>query len=83
MNAKRWVFFGYSLPAADYEFKYLLMRCERARETAPEVLVLTAGGAASGILERFRKFFGGHIANEITLKSGSKIEQITQLLSTV
>ena len=30
-DARRWVFIGYSLPAADYEFKYLLKRIELAR----------------------------------------------------
>jgi hypothetical protein len=81
MNARRWVFFGYSLPAADYEFKYLLKRCERARQTAPEILVITAGDAASSTIERFHKFFGKHLVSDITLKPGSKASQIRKWLS--
>jgi hypothetical protein len=40
-GAHRWVFIGYSLPAADFEFKYLLKRTELARKKRPEVVVVT------------------------------------------
>jgi hypothetical protein len=30
-QAKKWVFIGYSLPAADYEFKHLLKRVQLSR----------------------------------------------------
>ena len=41
-NAEKWVFIGYSLPAADYEFKHLLKRVQLFR-TPPEFVVITGG----------------------------------------
>jgi hypothetical protein len=40
-SSARWVFVGYSLPAADFEFKYLLKRVALSRKTKPEILVVT------------------------------------------
>jgi hypothetical protein len=40
-NADKWVFIGYSLPAADYEFKHLLKRVQLSRKEAPEFIVIT------------------------------------------
>jgi hypothetical protein len=40
-ESRRWVFIGYSLPAADYEFKCLLKRIELARKNRPEIVVVT------------------------------------------
>ncbi len=37
--ADKWVFIGYSLPAADYEFKYLMKRTQLSRRIAPRFLV--------------------------------------------
>ncbi len=42
-SAERWVFIGYSLPAADYEFKYLLKRCQLCRRKEPEFIVISGG----------------------------------------
>ncbi len=57
-TAKRWAFIGYSLPAADYEFKYLLKRIELARPKPPDVIVVTGGDGASTTRKNFRHFFG-------------------------
>jgi hypothetical protein len=57
-TAKRWVFIGYSLPAADYEFKYLLKRIELARPKPPDVIVVTGGDGASTTRMNYRHFFG-------------------------
>ena len=42
-DAKKWIFIGYSLPAADYEFKHLLKRVQLSRAKPPEFLVITGG----------------------------------------
>lgn len=40
-QAHKWVFIGYSLPAADFEFKYLLKRLELASKTGKRIVVVT------------------------------------------
>jgi hypothetical protein len=40
-HAKKWIFIGYSLPAADYEFKHLLKRVQLSRSEPPEFVVIT------------------------------------------
>lgn len=81
MHAENWIFFGYSLPAADYEFKYLLKRCQLARSPRPRIMVVTAGKAAKTTLSRYRQFFGEDVRLEVELKSGSKVKQIRELLA--
>jgi hypothetical protein len=59
-NADRWIFIGYSLPAADYEFKYLLKRTQVSRRTGPDFLVV-AGGKPQEIentYSNYQRFFG-------------------------
>jgi hypothetical protein len=65
-SASKWVSIGYSLPAADYEFKYLLKRTQLARKHQPEILVVS-GGMSDGVRlthANYRKFFGRSISNE-------------------
>ena len=61
-RAHKWVFIGYSLPAADFEFKYLLKRVELARKTAPEILVVTKTNRNdpddSPAVRSYKRFFG-------------------------
>jgi hypothetical protein len=62
-GANKWVFIGYSLPAADYEFKYLLKRTQLSRRKQPEFIVVS-GGAKDEVrrsYENYRKFFGRSI----------------------
>jgi NAD-dependent SIR2 family protein deacetylase len=40
-RAAKWVFIGYSLPAADFEFKYLLKRVALSRSIPPQIVVVT------------------------------------------
>jgi hypothetical protein len=40
-RASKWVFIGYSLPAADFEFKYLLKRVALSRRTPPQIVLVT------------------------------------------
>jgi len=57
-NAETWIFIGYSLPNADYEFKYLLKRVQLSRPRRPR-LVLITGGEGSGDTQRnYQKLFG-------------------------
>lgn len=57
-DATNWVFFGYSMPSADFEFKYLLKRVQLAERTRPRITVITGGTAADETVKRFERFFG-------------------------
>jgi hypothetical protein len=61
-RAHKWVFIGYSLPAADFEFKHLLKRVELARKTAPVILVVTKTNTTdpddSPAVRSYKRFFG-------------------------
>lgn len=69
-SARKWVFIGYSLPAADYEFKYLLKRTQLSRRESPELVVITGGNENDAVqtLDNYRKFFGRavHESNSFT-----------------
>jgi len=59
-EADNWIFIGYSLPPADYEFKLLLKRVLLSRKRKPRLTVITGGDA--GAVERTKlsyvRFFG-------------------------
>jgi hypothetical protein len=57
-RARNWIFIGYSLPPADYEFKFLLKRVQLSRPDPPRVIVITSGGARSETAKNYKKFFG-------------------------
>jgi len=57
-GANRWIFIGYSLPAADYEFRYLLKRIQLSRKEKPEILILTKGRSWESMYYNYQKFFG-------------------------
>jgi hypothetical protein len=64
-QANKWVFIGYSLPAADFEFKYLLKRVQLAMKSdSPIIQVVTKSDKSMYPLEddptvlRYKKFFG-------------------------
>lgn len=59
-SARRWVFIGYSLPPADYEFKYLLKRTQLSRSKGPEFFVVSGGKEADvrRTYDNYQKFFG-------------------------
>jgi len=62
-KAKKWVFLGYSLPDADFEFKNLLKTCQLKRSDKKkypkEITVVTRQN--NGVPARFRAFFGTDI----------------------
>ena len=59
-GASEWVFFGYSMPAADYEFKHLLKRVQLSASPRPNITLITGGNkeVARATVKRFRRFFG-------------------------
>jgi len=62
-EAKRWIFIGYSLPPADYEFKYLLKRTQLCRSASPQFIVVSGGGrsAVTRTRENYQRFFGNSV----------------------
>ncbi len=67
-QAKRWIFLGYSLPDADFEFKHLLKTCalkscDRTKYPKEITVVILKN---SEIEARYRGFFGSDISNVIT-----------------
>lgn len=63
-SAQRWVFIGYSLPAADYEFKYLLKRIELSRKKPPDIILVTGGDGATTARRNYRRFFGNRLTKQ-------------------
>lgn len=59
-EARKWVFIGYSMPAADFEFKYLLKRVALARKKKPEIFVVTKSKKKTDdvTLMRYTRLFG-------------------------
>jgi len=59
-QAKKWIFIGYSLPAADYEFKHLLKRVQLSRAEPPEFEVITGGTLSDTeyTYANYQRFFG-------------------------
>lgn len=57
-DAKRWVFIGYSLPATDYEFKYLLKCIQISRTVRPEIVLVTGGSHPDATYRNYQRFFG-------------------------
>jgi NAD-dependent SIR2 family protein deacetylase len=61
-NAAQWVFIGYSLPTADYDFKHLLKsaQLQLGLMDVPRLSIITKndGGGLSPTVVRYMKFFG-------------------------
>jgi len=57
-KAVDWVFIGYSMPAADFEFKHLLKRVQLTERQRPIITIITGGSGAEATEARFKKFFG-------------------------
>lgn len=77
-SANRWVFIGYSLPAADYEFKYLLKRTQLCRRNEPE-FVIVSGGSSRDVrrtYDNYQKFFGRSIKRSGFFSSGLTHEAV-------
>jgi len=57
-EAETWIFIGYSLPAADYEFKHLLKHVQLSRGRPPKLVLITGGKGAGDAQRNYQKFFG-------------------------
>lgn len=57
-QSSHWVFIGYSMPGADYEFKQLLKRVQLSETIRPTITLITAGTGGADTVTRFEKFFG-------------------------
>jgi hypothetical protein len=62
-EAKTWTFIGYSLPAADYEFKHLLKHVQLSRRHLPKLALITGGKprAVEDTQLNYQKFFGSQL----------------------
>jgi NAD-dependent SIR2 family protein deacetylase len=60
-EANNWIFIGYSLPAADFEFKYLLKRVQLSRRSSPNFAVVSGGERAEQAYQHYQRFFGRKI----------------------
>jgi hypothetical protein len=81
--ANRWAFIGYSLPAADYEFKYLLKRTQLSRAEKPEFIVIS-GGEKQDVrrtYDNYRKFFGRDVNKLTFFSSGLTQEAVSAICS--
>lgn len=76
--ANKWVFIGYSLPAADYEFKYLLKRTQLSRPKEPEFIVVSGGSERDvrRTYDNYRKFLGRSIKRSAFFSSGLTQEAV-------
>jgi hypothetical protein len=59
-RAEKWIFIGYSLPAADFVFKHLLKRVQLSRPEPPKFVVITGGPqeATKNTYRNYQGFFG-------------------------
>lgn len=65
-NAHTWIFIGYSLPGADFEFKYLLKRIQLSRIEPPNFVVVSGGDTevTQKTFEHYQRFFGRKIKSD-------------------
>lgn len=82
-SAYHWVFFGYSMPPADFEFKYLLKRVQLTERISPDITVITGGSgkAVSETIRRYKQFFGNGPGDRYFFSEGLTDEVITHLRS--
>jgi hypothetical protein len=74
-----WVFIGYSMPAADFEFKLLLKRVQLTERERPDITVITGGKDADATIERFTKFFGDVPGERFFFTSGLDAKALEHL----
>jgi hypothetical protein len=79
-DAANWVFFGYSMPSADFEFKYLLKRVQLAERIRPTITVITGGTGADQTVKRFEQFFGDVSGERFYFRDGLTDKVLNHLL---
>lgn len=67
--ARHWLFVGYSMPEADFEFRHILKTAQMARRCPPSITVVLGGdpAAAKEAADRYRRFFGSALAAPVYL----------------
>jgi hypothetical protein len=86
-QSKTWIFIGYSLPEADYEFKHLLKHVQLARRVPPMMILITGGDGAERTRLNYQKFFGPKItplsrtyfSNGLTTPAMNRLSEIGAL----
>ncbi len=80
-SASKWVFIGYSLPAADYEFKYLLKRTQLSRQKQPGFIIVSGGtkGDVRRAYDNYHKFFGRTVNKLSFFSSGLTQEAVAAI----
>lgn len=74
-----WVFFGYSMPAADFEFKHLLKRVQLTEKYRPRITIITGGADADATIRRYTKFFGSVAGQRFEFSNGLDAAALTHL----
>lgn len=80
-RAADWIFVGYSLPAADFEFKHMLKRIQLSESERPRITVITKGEAGEETIDRYRQFFGTVSRERKYLRNGLDDEALAHLHS--
>lgn len=80
-RAADWIFVGYSLPAADFEFKHMLKRIQLSENDRPRITVITKGDAGEEAIVRYRQFFGTVSRERKYLRNGFDDEALDYLRS--
>ena len=78
-RAADWIFVGYSLPAADFEFKHMLKRIQLSENDRPRITVVTKGDAGGETIDRYRQFFGTVSRQRKYLSNGFDDEAMNHL----
>jgi len=80
-TADEWIFIGYSLPPADFEFKYLLKRMQLCRSIRPVIKVVSGGDedSVARTYWNYYRFFGRGIKKDVTFWGGGLSEYLEQL----
>src|SRR5712664_2434820 len=78
-GADRWVFVGYSLPAADFEFKYLLKRIQLSQAKQPSFVIISGGskGDLCRTYDNYQRFFGRCVSKANFFADGLSHDAIT------
>lgn len=80
-GARDWIFIGYSMPSADFEFKHLLKRVQLSERVRPKITVITGGRDAAATVARFTKFFGDVTGERTFFEHGMDPEALKHLRS--
>ncbi len=78
-EAKTWIFIGYSMPSADYQFKYLLKRVQLSRRSGPKLILVTKD-PSDATIDNYKKFFGSSsLPDSNILRGGVDDDAVSRL----